>query len=183
MALTDAQLYNQQQKMNQYGSAIAGGASLIGDWNQMQHQNDAINTNAPGQETDAYGKPVYNLGQLQQNINQIDTSQDSFGGIAKANLSGSFKGAAAGASFGPWGALIGGAIGGIGGIISGFSAGAASRRKKRLAQQSLLQAQKLYNIQMSQYNQQLAGQSMYEDQQNNINRDFNIYKFNSPYSS
>lgn len=182
MALTQDQLYSQQQKMNQYGSAIAGGASLIDDWSQMQHQNDMINTNVPNHESDAFGKPVYNLGNLQQNINQIDTSQDSFGGIAKANLTGSFKGAAAGSAFGPWGALIGGAIGGVGGIISGFTAGAASRRKKRLAQQNLFNAQRMYNTQMAQYNLQQSGQQAYYDNLNNSNREFNIYKFNSPYS-
>lgn len=168
--------------MSNYASAAGGAASLYGQWNTDYHKNDNINVNAPGQEVDVYGKPTYNLGQLQQNIGQIDTSGDSFGGLAQRNISGSLQGASAGSAAGPWGALIGGIIGGVGGIVEGFAGASRARRRKNLAINNLRNAQHVYNAHMAQYNQQLAGQSMYEDQQNNPSRDFNIYKFNSPYS-
>jgi hypothetical protein len=176
-------LYKRQQQMANYAAAAGGAASLYGQWNSDYHSNDNINVNSPGQEVDVYGKPTYNLGQLQQNIGQIDTSGDSFGGLAKRNLSGSLQGASAGFSAGgPWGALIGGIIGGVGGIVEGYTGASRARKRKQLALSNLRNAQHVYNAHMVQYNQQLAGQSIYEDQQNNQSRDFNIYKFNSPYS-
>lgn len=177
MSLTPEQLYQKQQKYGQYAQVAGGALSLAGQWGMDQHKNDLINTNIPGQETDYTGKPLYSLGSVQQNINQIDTSGPSAGGIA----TGALQGAAAGAAFGGIGAAIGGFIGGVGSAISGIVGGNAARRKKRLAQQNLLSAQRMYNAQMAQYNTQQAGQQSYQDLLNN-NREFNIYKYNSPYT-
>lgn len=163
------------QKTGQYAQAGASSLALFGDWYGNAHKYDNYNISAPGMENDAYGKPMYNLSGLDQKIGAIDTSGPTLDSIGR----GAAEGAAAGSAFGPYGAAIGGVIGGIGSTISGFIGSDKAKQKKRQAQMNLLNAQRMYNAQMAQYNNQLAGQSLYGDIVNN-DRSFNLMKFNSP---
>jgi hypothetical protein len=163
------------QKAGQYAQAGGSSLALFGDWYNDTHKYDNYNINGPSSETDAYGRPVYNLQGLEQKIGAIDTSGPTLGSIGKS----AGQGAAAGSAFGPYGAAIGGIVGATGGLISGLVGSKKAQEKKRQAQMNLLNAQRMYNAQMVGYNNQLAGQSLYGDIMNN-DRSFNLAKFNSP---
>lgn len=163
------------QRAGQYAQAGTSSLALFGDWYNDAHKYDSYNVSASGSETDAYGKPMYNLSGLEQKIGAIDTSGPTLGSIGK----GAAEGAAIGGAFSPVGAAIGGVVGGIGSTISGFIGSDKAKQKKRQAQMNLLNAQRMYNAQMTSYNNQVAGQSLYGDIMNN-DRSFNLMKFNSP---
>lgn len=79
---------------------------------------------------DMFNTPVYNLGRLQSNINDIrnaDTNVDE-GAMALGGLA---QGAAAGSAFGLPGTIIGGLVGGLTGLFGGKSAEEEAEDRKR----------------------------------------------------
>lgn len=184
MALTPDQLYQQQQQMNQYGAIASQSAGLLGQFYSQAHQNDNINISAPDQQVDMYGKPTYNLGNFQQQISGINTKGASAGQL----LGGAAQGAAIGANpalvaaTGGLSIAIGAGVGAVGSAIGGAIGSARATRRKQLAQQSLMAAQRSYNSHMATYNDQQLGQQQYRDDQSPDNRMYNLYKYTTPYS-
>src|SRR6185369_17197735 len=91
---------NIRQQQGGIGGAITQGIGGIGNLiyqNQaMQAQADNINTNAPDNPLDAYGKPQYNLGGFQQATEAIKPQGADAGEIGSGALSGAQTGAAIG---------------------------------------------------------------------------------------
>lgn len=157
--------------------AIGGGVGLASQWSSMANEADSINTSAPEQQLDYFGKPQYNLGEA--TINAININPQGAG--ADEILSGAAQGAAAGSAFGAPGAIIGGAIGAIGSAIFGGARKSEMEKKKQKAINSLRFAQAQYNKAQDQFNIQNSGMQMYNQMNDLYSREANIYKANNNY--
>lgn len=175
-----------KDQYNGYARGGLGVLGLTGQWLANAHRNDNINTQAPSESTDINGKPQYNLGNFSNQINGIDTSGNSAGQVINDVGQGVSAGASIGSAIPGLGTLAGGLIGGgvaaIGSFISGGEASRAAKRRKAIAQQSLMAAQRTYNAHAAQYTNQQLGQQAYMDEQNPEARMYNLYKFTTPYS-
>jgi hypothetical protein len=161
--------------MGGYGGAISsiGGHIITSaqDAQKMIDEGDNINTTAPAQQTDQFGKPVYNLGNFLKETSSIDPSGASWEEV----LSGAVKGVEAGASAGPWGALFGGVHGIWTTLAGGNERKNLQRIRKRQAMQNLQAAQRIYNQGIQSYNARQSAQSLYgsmlqqeQDRANNV---------------
>ena len=164
-------------------TAIQGaiGAIDLGiDAGTMASEAKSIQTQAPSAEYDAFGRPVYNVGQFASQTSRIKPRGASAGEVA----SGIGKGAMAGAQIGSIIPGVGTAIGAVGGAIAGGVAKAfgGRRRKKKMAerkrkaQRSITNRQNNYNTEVEGYNSNRAAMQTYYDQMNNTNRMYNLYQ-------
>ena len=174
MAKTPDQLLKQQQTASQVSGVVSGVANLANQGINMVNSANSIQTNAPAQQMDAYGRPQYNLGNFQQDVNAIKPQGANAGEI----LSGAANGAMAGSAFGPWGTAIGGAVGAGSAAIFGRIRRDKMRSKQRIAQGNLFTAQQLYNRSVSGYNDQQSAMARYQDMTNPDQRMNNLYTFN-----
>lgn len=177
MALTQEQLFQRQQKLNGGLQAASGFASIIGQGVGMVQEAKNINTNAPGQQFDQFGRPVFNLGDFTQQVGSINPQGSKVG----ERLSGAAQGALAGAAIGgpaaPITALLGAGIGALSQTIFGRRRKRIQEKKKTLAQTSLFNAQRMFNSSMEDYNAQQSAQSLYNEQQYAYqNRVGNVYQ-------
>lgn len=162
---------------NGIAGGIGGIAGLYGNYEGLSHQADSIQTQAPPQQIDAYGRPQYNLGGLDAaaNANYKPSQSQEVG----ERLSGVATGAAAGAPLGPLG-MLGGAL--IGGISTLF--GQKKRRKKiaqrqALAKSNLESAQKSYGTMVNNYQTKQLAMGDYYNKMNNTNRLQSLYDIQS----
>src|SRR6478736_5264639 len=154
MAKTQQELLQQQKLMGQVSSGVTGAAALAGQGIGMLNQAKNINTSIGPQQTDAYGRPMYGLGDFSQQADSINTKGATGGEIA----SGAVTGAQAGAAFGPIGAGVGAVVGAGSSLIFGKRRQTLSKRKKALAQGNLAFAQNQYNSSMQNFNDNQASQ-------------------------
>lgn len=171
MAKTEAQLFKQQQDMNKGMAAAQGGAALFSQGTNMIAEAKSINTAAPVEMVDAFGKPVFNLGGFSSQVAAIKPKGASGGDIGSAAMTG----AAAGAAFGAWGALIGGAVGALSATLFGRRKKKLMERKQRLAKGNLFAAQQSFNTQLNDYNSRQSAQSLYNETMNMDARMNNVY--------
>lgn len=160
MALTPDQLFKRQQQMNMGLQAASGASALLGQGMGMINEAKQIRTTAPTQLLDAFGKPMYNLGDFTSQVSAIKP-QGAQGGEL---LSGALQGAAGGAAFSPIGAGVGALVGLASTALFGRRRKTLQREKQRLANKSLFNAQRMYNQSMESYNAQQAAQSLYRNQ-------------------
>lgn len=164
-------------KQQRIMGGIGGGIGLFNQFDSMQQQARQINTNAPGSETDSYGRPSYNLGGFAQSVDAIKPQ----GAQAGELLNGAAEGAQAGTAIMPGiGTAIGAGVGFIGSAISGGVRKREEERKKQLAQANLRTAQMQYNSSVMAFQNNVAGQSRYNDLMNTDARFQNIIKANNP---
>ena len=186
----------QQQKPDGYDASwgkyaqtgvAAGGvaASQIAQQEAIVNQANAVQGGMPGQQLDAYGRPIYNLSGLTYAANNnfkpshaADTKERF-----KNTLSGAQEGAAAGSSAGPWGMAIGGITGSI---FGGFGTHAAQKhrnkiidRKQAIARANLKMAQNNYGSLVQNYNNKQMGQEDYQRISGNQNRLQNLWEVQS----
>ncbi len=174
MAKTPDQLLKQQQAASQVSSVVGGLGNLANQGINMVNEAKKIQTNAPTQQFDAYGRPQFGLGNFEQSTEGIKPQ----GATGSEVLSGAANGAMAGAKFGPWGAAIGGVVGAGSSLLFGRRRKKLMQDKQRIAQGNLFAAQKLCNTSMEGYNQQQASNSQYQDLLNTDQRMNNLYTFN-----
>lgn len=174
MGKTPDQLLKQQQAASQVAGVVGGVGNLATQGIGMVNEANSIQTNAPTQQANAYGKPQFNLGNFQQETSGIKPK----GASGSEILSGAANGAMAGSVFGLPGALIGGAVGAGSAAIFGRVRRNKMKDKQRIAQGNLFAAQQLYNSSMNNYNQQQAANSQYQDLTNTDQRINNLYTFN-----
>lgn len=174
MALTPEALLKQQQFYGKIANGIAGAGSLIGQAETIANQGRGLATNAPTQQTDAYGRPIFNLGGLQQTI---DTKPQ--GANAGEVLGGALTGASSGAAFGPVGAGVGFVVGGLSNLFAGGARKSAMQRNRDIAMANLQNAQKMYNSSMSMFNNKQLGQGVYNDAQDTAQRMQNLFTYNT----
>lgn len=153
------------------GLQVAGETAIQGISDIQQAK--ALPTAAPTQQTDVFGRPAYNLNEFAQYATSIKPQGATGGQLVAAGL----KGAAAGAAFGP----IGAAVGAVGNVTATALFGARKKkiesRRKALAEQNLLSAQRQFN-QMSQvFSQGTAAQNLYNNLQNDTSRFSNFYNY------
>lgn len=160
MALTPDQLFKRQQQMNQGMQVASGAAAILGQGMGMINEAKQIRTTAPTQLLDAFGKPMYNLGDFTSQVSAIKP-QGAQGGEL---INGALQGAAAGAAFSPLGAGIGAVVGLASTALFGKRRKKLQKDRQGLAQNSLFNAQRLYNQSMESYNAQQAAQSLYRNQ-------------------
>jgi len=162
----------QQGKMDAISGAATAAASIVGDGLAGIQEAKNINTNAPTQQFDSFGRPMYNVGDFASQVASMNPSGASGFQIAGSTL----KGAAVGAQFGgPIGAAIGGAVGGISTALFGARKKTLERRKKSLARGNLFAAQQNYNQQTSDYFARQSAQSLYNNQFNSENRMSSVF--------
>jgi len=119
MALTPTQLAKQQRIMGQATQVAGGAAALVGQGMGMIDQAKQIQTTAPSQVLDPWGKPVFNLGDFTSQVSAIKPQGATVGEV----LTGTLQGASGGAAFGLPGAAIGAVVGASSSLLFG------SRRK------------------------------------------------------
>lgn len=178
MALTPEALLKQQQFYGKMSAGLSGAGSLIGQGLTIANAGRGLQTQAPQQQVDAYGRPIFNLGGMQSQIDQFKPQGASFGEIAGGALSG----ASAGSAFG----LVGAGVGFIAGGLSNAIAGGARKRQmdanRRIAMANLQNAQNMYNSSVMSYNNRQLGQGAYNDAQDTVQRMQNLFTYNSPTS-
>lgn len=175
MALTPEALLKQQQFYGKLANGIAGAGSLFGQAETIANQGRGLATNAPTQQVDAYGRPIFNLGGLQQTV---DTK--SQGPTFGEALSGGLTGAASGASIGgPVGAAIGFGIGTLSNLFAGGARKRATDKNRSIALANLQNAQNMYNSSMSMFNNKQLGQGIYNDAQDTAQRMQNLFTYNT----
>jgi len=172
---TPKNLLAQQQKASQASAVVGGVSNLLSQGLGMVNSANSIQTNAPDAQIDTAGKPIFNLGEAQQNTAAINPQGASGSEVA----SGALSGASAGAAFGPWGAAIGGVFGGASALIFGKKRKNRANGKKQLAEGNLFTAQKLYNQGIMNYNTAQSSQAAYRDSVNTDQRMNNLYTFNN----
>jgi hypothetical protein len=147
-------------------TGIAGAASgLLNIGAQalmMDDAADAINVDAPQQQFDMSGRPVYNLGQYEQAVNTIKPYGATGGEYANAIG----QGVMAGAAFGPIGMGVGALIGAGATLLGGRARKRKMEDKLELGQRRLMNQQDAYNLRTAQYNDQ---QTYAESDANKIN--------------
>jgi Sec-independent protein translocase protein TatA len=151
--------------------AVGAGLGFINDQVQGVNVVKSLNVDAPQQQFDASGRPVFNAHGMVGKINSIDTRGVSAGEALGATA----KGAAVGATFGPIGAAIGGLVGAVGSIVGGRARRRAARRKKAKAIRNFKGAQTTYNQGALAANQEEAAQDQYQELTNNQTRMRNLY--------
>jgi hypothetical protein len=154
------QLFKQQQAMNKGLSVVGGVTALAGQAAGMINQAKQINTTAPTPTLDSFGKPMYNLGNFQTQVSAIKPQGASGGEL----LSGALQGAQGGAAFGPIGAGVGAVVGTLTAAFAGRRRKTLQERRKTLAQNNLMSAQRMYNQGIEAFNQRQSAQSLYNDQ-------------------
>lgn len=162
-----------------YLQAGAGAMNLYNMYQNMQQEAEAINTQAPTEQKDAYGRPTYNVGKFASETWGISPQGASAGEVGSGLLSG----ASAGAAFGPIGAIGGAIVGGLTSLFGGEDRAETQRRKRREAEASLRRAQQQYNTDMMAFqNNQLAAENYGNLMQNEQKRAQNLYSFKNTYS-
>ena len=190
MALTTQQTANAQKYAQAGIQGAASGVSIISDIKQLGDAYKDVNTDKPEQQFDAYGKPVYEGGQLLSTVNDLNGAYNKTNNyknrgkeILTQTTNGFIKGAQAGSAAGPWGALIGGWIGGSIGTFGTLFGQKKRRRtlerKAKLASANLFSAQQTFNNSMQAYNNQQYANQQYADLMNADNRINNIYQANT----
>lgn len=172
---TPKNLLAQQQKASQASAVVGGVSNLLSQGLGMINSAKSIQTNTPDEQVDEAGKPIFNLGESQQNTAAINPQGANGSEVA----SGALSGASAGAAFGPWGAAIGGVVGGASALIFGRKRKKIATKKKQLAEGNLFTAQKLYNQGIMDYNTSQGAQATYRDSVNTDQRMNNLYTFNN----
>lgn len=173
MANSPDQLFKQQQAISRASGIASGVAAIGGQMIGMVGEAKRINTVAPTPMLNSFGKPAYNLGNFHSQVSAIKP-QGATGGEL---LSGAMSGAQAGATFGALGAGIGAVVGAIGTAFAGKRRKTLQQRRKALAQQNLMNAQRTYNQGIEAYNMQQAAQSQYlQDQEMVDQRMNNVYE-------
>lgn len=152
-------------------TAATSAVNLFGQWKGMGDEANNINTKAPQQSFDAFGAPDYNLGQFAKSVNAIKPQGAQAGEVIGSVA----QGAAAGASFGPIGALVGGAVGAIGSLIGGRRRRRKMEEKKRKANKALRVAQTNYNEAAQTSTEQRQAMTQYADQNNTSARMYNLF--------
>jgi hypothetical protein len=133
------------------GQAAIGAAEMIGGWASMYNEGKDINTTAPSQEVDAYGKPVYNIGEFTASSQAIRPQGATGGEI----LGSTAKGASIGSQIAPGiGTAIGAGIGALGSIIGGIGRKRRMRKARQNAIRSIRTRQGQYNTSMRGFNSQ-----------------------------
>ncbi len=156
-----------QPLLGQAGNILAGGASIYADWqNTAQVADDVLE---PFQQetqtafnTDAYGRPIYSLGDEYARIRDLDWKEataDVGKGLGfRTGVQGAKMGASVGSVFSPIGSGIGAVVGfGVGTI-------AGALRRRRLQRDASTKARQLQQTKrreihaaQSRYNRQLTG--------------------------
>ena len=159
--------------MNQGVQAAAGISGILGQGMGMVQEAKNINTTAPTRVLDAFGKPIFNLGDFQSQVSAIKPQDATFG----EKISAGVQGASAAASLGPVGALLGFGFGTLSAGLFGRRRRNLQRDKKTLAQSSLFNAQRMFNQGMESYNAKQSAQSLYNEQGSiNQGRINNVYQ-------
>lgn len=113
---------------------------------------------------DMFNTPVYNLGKLQTNLQDIKSADTNVNEGSMA-LGGLAQGAAAGSAFGLPGTIIGGLVGGLTSLFGGLSAEeeAANKKKEAIAKatQQLRSAQDNFNTQNTSANRNRLAYEQY----------------------
>jgi len=180
MATTPLQALKKAQRQQQVGNfaqkasgVISGATAIVGQGLGMIQEGKNIQTSAPAQQLDSFGKPLYNLGDFQTQVSAI-RPQGATGGEL---LSGTLQGAQAGMAFGPVGAGIGAAVGALSTALFGKRRKTLQERRKTLAQRNLQAAQRLYNTGIEQFNAKTSAQSLYNEQLDLAQqRMYNVYQ-------
>lgn len=152
-------------------STALAGVNMVSDFVNMGNEAKGLQTKAPQLQTDAFGQPVYNLGNFNSYVKNIKP-QGATGGEV---ISGISKGTAAGAAFGPIGAAGGALVGAIGSLLGG-------RRRKRIMEEKKQKALRSFRSAQTNYNEAVIGTdterkalSSYQEQLNNQDRLFNLF--------
>lgn len=155
---------------------LSGVTSLASQWDAQQAPARAIQTNAPAGDTNAFGKPEYNLGAFMAETTGIQPFGATGGEIANGALTGAATGFAVG---GPIGAAVGGLVGGLSSIFGGESREDEMKRKKELAIANIRTAQKQYNAALKTYDMTQTAKESYYNMVNSQKGAQNLYRYNN----
>lgn len=115
-------------------AGTAAGLLATNSWAKdmaLSNVPDVVNQQAQS-SGDMFNSPVYNLGKLHTNIQDISNADTNVNEGAMA-LGGLSQGAAAGSAFGLPGTIIGGVVGGLTSLFGGMSAEEEATAKKKAA--------------------------------------------------
>jgi hypothetical protein len=147
-------------------NTAAGVAGILGNTAGVANSNQRMQVQEPTEDKDAYGRPMYNLGEYSKEVNNFEPKGASGGQF----LSGVGQGIAAGAPLagatGGLSLLAGAAIGGIGSLIGGGIKKNKEEQALEERQKQLQSMQERFNTTNLQSNQNLLAQQAYEDQLN-----------------
>jgi hypothetical protein len=125
---------------------ITGAASIFMDNHNAIQQAKGINTNVASPYSDAYGRPIYNLGEDVARMQGINPKDAGKGLIGRSAVTGASTGAAIGSVIPGVGTAIGAGVGAVVGAGAGLIGRTRARNKARDRKKTLGT-----NIQAAQY--------------------------------
>ncbi len=147
-------LFNNQyinpKTMKSLSGVLQGGVGLGMMYNSAMEAIPGVAGAPVEQRTGVFNAPVYNLGALQTNLDQINSHDPNTPGMA---IGGAMQGAQAGSAILPGvGTAVGAGIGAIAGLFTGQSAEEEKRKRRAEATNQLRSAQDTFNYQNEESN-------------------------------